>query len=73
MAYRTLFEDEPGTAAIGEIRLAINQSQPLGGKRFLAQIEAATGKQRAPRPRGRPASAPSGAGGFDGEQGELEI
>jgi putative transposase len=72
-AYRALFEDELETAAIDEIRLAINQSQPLGGKRFLAQIEAASGKRRAPRPRGRPASAPSGTGGFDGEQGELEI
>ena len=41
-------------AAIDDIRLALNQSQPLGNERFLAKIEKATGVRREAKPRGRP-------------------
>ena len=39
---------------IHDIRLALNQSQPLGNSRFLAKIEKVTGTRREARPRGRP-------------------
>jgi putative transposase len=41
-------------AAIDDIRLALNQNQPLGNERFLARIEKMTGMRREARPRGRP-------------------
>ncbi|HMW72469.1 MAG TPA: transposase, partial [Cellvibrionaceae bacterium] len=53
-AYRALFRTELDTAAIADIRLALNQGQPLGGTRFIEQIERATGQRREARPRGRP-------------------
>jgi hypothetical protein len=40
--------------AIGELRMAINQSQPLGNERFYARIERMTGQRREAKPRGRP-------------------
>jgi putative transposase len=43
-----------GAEAIEELRLAINQSQPLGNKRFYAKIERMTGQRREGKPRGRP-------------------
>ena len=41
-------------AAIDDIRLALNQNQPLGNARFYAKIEKATGIRREARQRGRP-------------------
>lgn len=41
-------------AATDDIRLALNQSQPLGSERFYAKIERITGQRREARPRGRP-------------------
>jgi len=37
-----------------DIRLALNQTQPLGNNRFFDAIEQATGQRREPKPRGRP-------------------
>lgn len=53
-AYRDLFRAQLDRAAIDDIRLALNQSQPLGNSRFLARIEKVTGIWREARPRGRP-------------------
>jgi len=53
-AYRALFRPQLDRAAIDDIRLALNQSQPLGNARFLARIEKVTGMRREVRPRGRP-------------------
>ena len=53
-AYRALFRSQLEHAAIDDIRLALNQSQPLGNSRFLTQVEKATGMRREARPRGRP-------------------
>ncbi|MBL8512344.1 MAG: transposase [Betaproteobacteria bacterium] len=53
-AYRALFRTELDGDAIDNIRLALNQNQPLGGSRFHAQIERKLGERREPRPRGRP-------------------
>lgn len=52
--YRALFRAQLDKAAIDEIRLALNQSQPLGEARFYARIERMTGQRREPKPRGRP-------------------
>jgi putative transposase len=53
-AYRALFRTQLDKAAIDHIRLALNQSQPLGNSRFLDRIEAMTGQRREAKPRGRP-------------------
>ena len=53
-AYRALFRTQLDRAAIDDIRMALNQSQPLGNSRFLARIEKVTGTRREARPRGRP-------------------
>jgi putative transposase len=53
-AYRALFRAHLGCAVIHDIRLALNQSQPLGNERFYAKIEQMTGIRREAKPRGRP-------------------
>jgi putative transposase len=53
-AYRALFRSQLDKAALDDIRLALNQNQPLGNERFLQKIEAMTGVRREARPRGRP-------------------
>lgn len=52
--YRDLFRSERDAAAIGDIRMALSQGQPLGNSRFLDSIEKATGRRCEARPRGRP-------------------
>ena len=53
-AYRALFRADLDRAAIEDIRLALNQGQPVGNARFYAKIEQMTGIRREARPRGRP-------------------
>jgi putative transposase len=53
-AYRALFRTELDGEAVSDIRLSLNQGQPLGGSRFIDSIERATGQRREIRPRGRP-------------------
>lgn len=71
--YRALFRTELDEEAISDLRLAINQNQPLGNTRFLDKIEAMTGQRREPRPRGRPKNQGKNAVSPDGEQGELSF
>jgi len=47
-----LFRAQLDTTAVGDIRLALNQSQPLGNAWFHAKIEQMTGQRREARPRG---------------------
>lgn len=54
IAYRALFRSQLDKAAIDDIRLALNQSQPLGNERFYAKIEKMTGIRREAKARGRP-------------------
>lgn len=62
--YRKLFRAHLDDEAIDDIRLALNQSLPLGNSRFHAAIAAAIGERREARPRGRPrASAKAGPAG----------
>jgi putative transposase len=53
-AYRQLFRSALDQDAIDDIRLALNQNQPLGTSRFYAKVERLTGERREARPRGRP-------------------
>jgi putative transposase len=71
-AYRALFRAQLDGEAIADIRLALNQNQPLGNERFYQHIEHMTGQRRESKPRGRPHKAPEGGNGMD-EQGELEL
>ena len=57
--WRSLFQSQLNKEAIADIRLALNQSQPLGNPRFHARIEAMTGIRREARPRGRPRLKPT--------------
>lgn len=52
--YRGLFRTQLDHEAIDNIRLALNQSQPLGNERFYRQIEKMAGQRREGKPRGRP-------------------
>ena len=52
--YRSLLRHQLDAQAIGDIRMAINQSQPLGNERFHARIERMTGQRREAKPHGRP-------------------
>ena len=71
--YRALFRAELDQAAIDDIRLALNQNQPLGNSRFHAQIEKRLGERRAARPRGRPRREEAGAVGVLPGQGRLDL
>ena len=48
--FRTALDDAP----LADLRMALNQDQPVGNSRFYAQIEAMTGQRRELRKRGRP-------------------
>ena len=52
--YRSLFQHQIDAVALGDIRMALNQGQPLGNTRFLDTIERITGLRREVKPRGRP-------------------
>jgi putative transposase len=68
-AYRALFRPELDAEAIGDIRRALNQGQPLGDSRFLDGIERVTGERREVRPRGRPRKSDASQGGVIIEPG----
>jgi putative transposase len=53
-AYRALFRAHLDRDAIDDIRLALNQNQPLGNERFYVRIEQMTGIRREIKSRGRP-------------------
>ena len=53
-AYRSLFRSELEQEALADIRLALNQGQPLGKGRFLEQVERMVGRRCEVRPRRRP-------------------
>jgi len=59
-AYRELFDHVLPDKTLADIRLALNQTQPLGNSRFYDAIEQATGQRREGKPRGRPRHAVAG-------------
>ena len=72
-AYRALFRASLDQAAIDEIRLALNQNQPLGISQFTARIEQMTGERREARPRGHPRKAAGGPQARIDTQSALEL
>ena len=48
--YQALFLPELEEDSIDDIRLALNQGQPLGNSRFISSIEQATGQRREVKP-----------------------
>ena len=50
-AHRALFRAELDADSIDDIRLALNQNQPLGSNRFHTEIEKKLGQRREARPR----------------------
>ena len=60
-AYRALFRPQLDVDAISDIRVALDQGQPLGDSRFLDAIEKATGHRREAKPRRRPRRSPTDA------------
>jgi putative transposase len=72
-AYRDLFvgglDDDP----IDELRIALNQNQPIGNQRIYAQIEAATGQRRELKRRGRPRQPKDDDSISAGHPGELPL
>lgn len=54
VAYRALFRSELDHEALANIRLTLDQGQPLGKARFLDKIERMIGRRCEVRPRGRP-------------------
>lgn len=71
-AYRAAFRPQLDRAAMDDIRLALNQNQPLGNARFLDEIERMTGRRREAKPRGRPRRDETSAGPLPG-QGDLGL
>ncbi len=71
-AYRALFRAHIDPVALDDIRLSLNQSQPLGDRRFHDTIARMLGERRQPRPRGRPRS-PISQDGTAGDQVELPL
>lgn len=71
-AYRALFRAQLDDHAISDIRLALNQNQPLGNERFYQYIEQMTGQRRESKPRGRPRVITENDRDIQG-QGELEL
>lgn len=53
-AYRGLFRNALEDRPLEDLRLALNQDQPIGNDRFYHQIETMTGQRRELRKRGRP-------------------
>jgi putative transposase len=72
-AYRDLFRTALGEAPIAELRMALNQGQPIGNQRFYAEIEATTGQRREIRKRGRPRKKEDSAISMESTQQALGI
>jgi putative transposase len=53
-AYRNLFRTALDDAPLADLRMALNQDQPIRNSRFYAEIEAMSGQRRELRKRGRP-------------------
>lgn len=72
-AYRELFRIALGDQPLGDLRLAINQDQPIGNDRFYREIEAMTGQRRELRKRGRPRKPDEPPSADAAGQGELPL
>jgi putative transposase len=66
-SYRDLFRSALDAGSLTELRMALNQDQPIGNNRFYQEIEATTGQRRQLRPRTRKDA------GQAGETGQAEL
>jgi putative transposase len=71
--YRDLFRTALGDAPLSDLRMALNQDQPIGNSRFYTEIEAMTGQRRELRKRGRPRKKADEEPLADTEQHELSL
>jgi putative transposase len=71
--YRELFRGALDEKPLSDLRLALNQDQPIGNDRFYREIEAMTGRWRELRRRGRPRKRDEEASAGDAGQGELPL
>jgi|JI10StandDraft_1071094.scaffolds.fasta_scaffold2254895_1 putative transposase len=65
-ANRAMFRASLDQATIDDIRLALNDNQPLGNSRFMDKIARVTGERREARPRGRPSKDTAAVGSARG-------
>ena len=72
-AYRALFRTQLDQEAIDDLRLALNQNQPLGNHRFYSKLEKLTGERREAKLRGRPKTKPEDTVGGTTGQGKLAL
>ena len=72
-AYRDLFQTALDAAPIAELRMALNQNQPIGNARFYTEIEAMIGQRRDLRKRGRPCKMDTEESAGRSEQNELPL
>lgn len=72
-AYRDLFRSELDSGVISELRMALNQGQPLGKSRFIASVERVIGQRREVRPRRSPRKAIEEAASPFSEQLSMDI
>ena len=72
-AYRELFRGALEEKPLNDLRLALNQDQPIGNDRVYRDIEAMTGQRRELRRRGRPRKRDEEASAGDARQGELPL
>ena len=61
-AHRAPFPASLDQAAIDDIRLALNENQPLGNSRFMTKIARVTSERCEARPCGRPREDTAAAG-----------
>jgi putative transposase len=71
--YRDLFRGAHDGKPLSDLRLALNQDQPIGNDRFYREIEAMTGQRRALRKRGRPRKQDEPASAGDTGQDPLPL
>jgi putative transposase len=72
-AYRELFRGALDDKPLADLRLALNQGQPIGNDRFYREIEAMAGQRRELRKRGRPRKQEAQPSADDSGQGALPL
>jgi putative transposase len=72
-AYRELFRGALDEEPLSDLRLDLNQDQPIGNGRFYREIEAMTGQRRELRKRGRPGKRDEAASADGAGQGDLPL
>ena len=65
--FRSALDDEP----FAELRMALNQNQPIGNDRFYREIEVMTGQRRGLRKTGRPRNSNKDGSTAETEQSEF--